>query len=123
MRSLPPLVLLLLSCSASPGNVTPRQGEQPRTLTGHGQQNSDAFPLAGGAYRVSWQATPQPDGTCMHAAFLKPASNEGGQMLWHVTDYRQIPGGETMLHGVAAGDYYLQVVSSCPSWNVTISPA
>lgn len=97
--------------------------DAPRTFQGTGTLKTEAFHLRGGSYRVQWEAAvPASDSECPYAVALANAAT-GAQrdVLVMVRPKAPAQRGSSAAHGIPAGDYYLNVASSC-AWSVTLAP-
>jgi hypothetical protein len=92
--------------------------QAPIHLSGAGTVNTAPFQLVGGDYAVDWSAAPAADNMgigCYHAPYLKPTSGGRSETIVAV-DVKSAQAGTAHLYGVAAGSYYVYVISGCGSW-------
>lgn len=104
----------------TPAQVTPHSPER-FVLSGSRNENSEAFVLAGGDYRLEWKADSKGEQSCAmgptlwrtdKSALYGPVSNalvKGAQE------------GTGRVYGVNPGRYYIDAsFMSCLSWEVTV---
>jgi hypothetical protein len=92
--------------------------QSPVHLSGSGTVNTAPFQLVGGDYAVDWSAAPAADNMgigCYHAPYLTPTSGGRSETIVAV-DVKSAQAGTAHLYGVAAGSYYVYVISGCGTW-------
>jgi hypothetical protein len=96
--------------------------QDPFTMADQGTKNTAVFTLAGGTYKVNWEATPVgPSGSCFHGARLVPESGSSGENLGSGTPAAGAPlTGETFIYKLRPGRYYIDATSSC-RWSITLT--
>jgi hypothetical protein len=97
----------------------------PIKLDGDASATTRPFELAGGDYRVAWEAERQKDNpSCYVGARLRRADSQNpGALLVHTTlntSNDRTSSGETRLFAVAPGRYVLDVTTTGCSWKITL---
>jgi hypothetical protein len=118
------LVLLLLTgCATAPTTTAPaaKARESAVTLTGSGMRQTEPFQLAGGDYRVDWEASKTGTASsCYHGAVFRPVTDGPAQPIAGEL-LSASKSTTTYLYRIAPGRYYIVVSSGC-TWRFTISP-
>lgn len=88
---------------------------------GNGPLNTDSFALAAGNYTARWAVT-DPLGDCTLTVYLNSSTDTA---YYHTTVFQAHPlSGQTAsnnLYNIPAGQYYLEVHSSCSAWTITLT--
>lgn len=103
------------SGSTSASSTTTSAAEEPRTLSGGGELNTEPFRLAGGDYTAAYDF----GGDCYYSIDIEgPSQDAAGTGDGPIAD-------TTVLYGLDAGEYHLEVITgptpNCP-WTVTLTP-
>jgi len=99
--------------------------QDPFTIAGQGTMKTSLFTLAGGTYKVNWQATDPPGGGasvgCFHGARLTPEAGSFGENLGSGTPAAGATlTGETFAYSVKPGRYFIDATSGC-QWSITLT--
>jgi len=98
--------------------------QDPVTITGQREMNTDLFTLSGGNYVVTWTAKPiGTSNSCFHGASLKPLK-AGNGFYGESVGSGQVSGanpvaGETHVYAVPSGQYFISATSGC-QWSLTL---
>ncbi len=106
-----------------PAAPTPTPGEGSIERSGSSSQNTSAFALRGGDYRVEWEFEIHDEFGDNCIIWIHPtddANGFGDLLLNEIYDEGQHD-GINRIYDVAAGRYYFEV-QGCGSWTITISP-
>lgn len=103
------------------------QSSLPIKLEGDASATTRAFELAGGDYRVAWEAELQKQNqSCYVGSRLRRADTQNpGALVVHTTlntSNDRTSSGDTRLFGVAPGRYVLDVMTTGCSWKITLLP-
>jgi hypothetical protein len=102
--------------SLPPASVRPR-GE-PIVFRGSRSLGTPPFTLAEGNYTIRWVATPGATTGCFHGGYLRAVDGSYSEDFGG-----HGPGdGETLADAVMPGHYYLDAISGCDDWTMTIAP-
>jgi hypothetical protein len=99
--------------------------QDPFTIADQGSKKTALFTLAGGTYKVNWQATDPPGGAatvgCFHGARLVPESGSFGEDLGSgQVAANATVNGETFAYNFKPGRYYIDATSTC-RWSITLT--
>lgn len=113
-----------VSASAPAPSPTP-QIVMPIRLEGEASATTRPFDLAGGDYRVAWEAELQKSNpSCYVGSRLRRADTQNpGSLVVHTTlntSNDRTSSGATRLFGVAPGRYVLDVMTTGCSWKITL---
>jgi hypothetical protein len=105
--------------------VAPRGRRESVSVEGRLDGQTAPFRLDGGSYAVSWQVTAWPGGGgCAAYLTLHPADSPAARTsLASTIDSNLVASGAFQLERLKAGQYYVEVGSTCQRWSVSFSPA
>lgn len=98
--------------------------QDPFTVAGQGMMKTALFALAGGTYKVNWQASDASAGDfvgCFHGAQLRSESAAFGESIGGGSVAADATlTGETFVYSVKPGRYYVDATSGC-RWSITLT--